>query len=219
MYGLVYNNQIVVGPRAWNQTFFTTWLEEHNFDTAQVPRLDPKQAIITNDWKIIPVTNIAKDPVNQPFERATGPFWTIHQDHITGTYGVEDMPLYAVKSFLKDQLATNRYQAEISGVDVTVRGENVRAYTSREDRGVYLEAVQLAPDDTTEYNFKFMGNKFLAVNRLDLQVIIAAVAGHIQSVFSWEAQKTIEVELAETKSELEAIDILHPSQQVQNPTV
>lgn len=214
MYGLVYNNSIVVGPRAWSYSFFLDFLEEEGLDSSLLPNLDPKQPVYGPDWKILPVTQLDQPPYNHLFEQYAGPYWTIHSDHITGSYNVVPQTLSLSQSKLRELITNTRYRIETGGVLFTFADNTeVTVYTSREDRGVYIDAYQVMPDTPgATIVFKFPNSIFRAVTKPELAQIIGAGVTHIQQAFDWESSKYAEIDQATTIAELQAIELRHPSE-------
>jgi hypothetical protein len=213
MYALIHNNQIQVGPRQWNYTFFKDYLDEEGLDaTALTKRPPDDNKIITDEWKIIPVTDIQYAELDEPFEQPAGPYWTIHEEYITGVYLAVPNTVGMVQSKLKETVTNNRYAVEIGGCPFTFSdGTEVTLYTSREDRGVYLQAFQIMPDDGS-IMFKFPNAVFKSVTKAELGLIVEAGAAHIQEAFTWEANVYDQIDACTTLEELKLIDVKHPSQ-------
>jgi hypothetical protein len=212
-YALVRNNQIQVGPRSWNRGFFLDYLEEENLDFKLIPRKEQTEPVITDEWKLLPVTEVEFPELDGIYEQFVGPFWTIHEDHITGLYTKTDSELNGVKGFLKNTVASNRYLVETGKLEYTFSdGQVVELYTEREERMIYLNTLQALPDGMT-VPFKFKNGIFrTGVTKQQLQEIVNLGMMHIASTFEWESGKVTEIENATTKEELKAIELKHPLQ-------
>lgn len=211
MYALVINNSIQVGPRDWSYGMFRNYLETNNLDFSLLP-FRYVEPIIAEAWKIIPVTELIKPEHNPLFEEFAGPYWTIYDNYITGYYDKIDRPLHFIKGDMKNQIAANRYNVEISGITYTFADNTtVGLYTEREERNVYLDALLVMGDEDT-IDFKFKNGVFKTVNKLELQAIVAAGSLHIKNAFAWESTKTIEIDNATTLDELKSIELRHSSQ-------
>lgn len=214
LYALVHNNQIQVGPRPWNRSFFLEYLQEEELDSTDLPRQTPTDPVITTDWSILLVTSVTyPNPYVQPFDELVGPFWTIHTDHITGLYTKQDAPLHSIKGTLKNTVASNRYKLETGKLDFTFSdGQVVGLFTEREERMIYLNTLQALPDGMT-VSFKFRDGVFrTGVTKAELQDIVNLGMLHISSAFEWEADKVQEIENAVSVEELKAIELRHPTQ-------
>jgi hypothetical protein len=213
LYALVHNNQIQVGPRSWNRGFFLDYLQEEDLDFSLLPRSQQTEAVITDDWRLLPVTDVDFPNLDGIYEQLVGPFWTIHEDHISGLYTKTDSELNGVKGVLKNTVASNRYSVEVGKLEYTFSdGQKVELYTAREERMIYLNTLQTLPDGMT-VSFKFKNGIFrTGVTKTELQEIVSLGMMHIADSFEWEASKVSEIEAASTKEELKAIELKHPSQ-------
>jgi hypothetical protein len=213
-YALIHNNRIEVGPRNWNYYFFLEYLEDENLNIEELPRRAPTEAVFTDDWKILPVTNMNfPENLNNIYEELVGPFWTVHDDHITGLYNRKDRAIPAIKGDLKNTIADNRYKVETGKLEYTFSdGQTVEVYTEREERMIYLNTLSVLPDGETT-PFKFKGGTFRAnVTKTELSQIVFIGMNHIRSAFEWEAAKVTEIESSNTIEELKLIELRHPTQ-------
>jgi len=215
-YALIHNGLIEVGPRNWNYYFFLEYLEDENLDTSLLPRKAPSEAIVTDDWSILPVTQVDFPQLDEPYEQLVGPFWTINSDHITGVYTKTNQNIDTIKGRLKERVAANRYQVEVGELNYTFSdGETVGLYTEREERTIYLNTLLVLPDGETTA-FKFVDGKIRsAVTKPELSAIVTLGTNHIRDAFNWEATKTAEIDAATTIEELKLIELRHPSQPVE----
>lgn len=213
-YALIYNNRIEVGPRNWNYYFFLEYLEDKNINTANLPRKAPTEAILTDTWKILPVTYITfPENLDQIYEELVGPFWTIQEDHVTGVYSRKDKEIPHIHGTLKNIVAANRYAVETGKLEYTFSdGEIVEIFTEREERMIYLNTLSVLPDDETT-PFKFRSGKFrVAVTKAELAEIVSLGMLHIRSAFEWEVAKVAEIESLNTVEDLKAVELCHPTQ-------
>jgi hypothetical protein len=213
MYALIHNDKIQVGPRTWSYSFFKSYLEEEGLDYSALTRTATEDnKIITDEWKIIPVTQIIEPGYDSPFEQLAGPYWDIQEEFITGTYDVVPNSLGMAQGIQKDKVTANRYKVEVGGCPFTFAdGTEVSLYTTREDRSVYIEALQIIPDDDSII-FKFLNSIFKSVSKTELTSIVYTGAAHIQAAFVWEADKYAEIDACLNMDQLKLIDIKHPSQ-------
>jgi len=211
MYALIQNNEIKVGPRNWRYYFFKQYLDDNSLDSTLLPITEPSdRKVITEHWKIIPITELDTPEYDPFFEQLAGPYWTLYDEYITGYYTVADLSVDASKSKLKEIVTDTRYKVEIGGCDFTFPDSTeVRLYTTREDRGVYLQAYQIMSDDQSIV-FKFEGSVFKSVTRDELGMIVATGAAHIQAAFDWESQLYSEIDDCTTIEELKLVDLTYP---------
>lgn len=213
MFALIHNNKIQVGPRTWVYSFFREYLEENELDFSILPRVTPTgstEPVIGIGWKILPVT-IATPGYDSTYEQLEGPFYTIGESLITGTYNVLPTSLEHSKSVLRQKVTDHRYYGENKGTQFTFAdNQTVTIYTNREDRGTYLQAYQLLPDGASIV-FKFQGGIFRSVTKQELLSIVMTGVEWIQSAFEWEAAKIEEIDACVTAGELKLVQLTNPA--------
>ena len=213
-YALIHNNQIQVGPRNWNYYFFLEYLEDEGVNSTNLPRAAPAAAVITDDWKILPVMDATwPTEFDSTFEEPIGPFWAIHEDHITGVYNKKDGDLDAIRGILKNKVASNRYLVEVGNLEYTFAdGVTVGLFTEREERNIYPQTLNVLPDGETT-PFKFRDGQFRTnVSKAELAAIVMLGMIHIRSAFEWEVMKVAEIDGASTIETLKAIELRHSTQ-------
>lgn len=213
MYVLIYKDRVISGPRDWNRAMFLGALEDVGIRDVLLPRVavDNLPYIINEDARIAEC-RLEYPAYNQKIEYAHGPFWDFSDPVALGTFQLVPHPIDVVRDYLRGQAAAERYQKEISGVKITIQGQEFQISTAREDREVYAQTAAYLADGAS-VNWKF-GRVWLTINKTELQSIAAAVAAHVQSAFSWESAKVQEIDSAATVEELDAIVIKElPAQQ------
>nr|QMP83623.1 MAG: hypothetical protein [Caudoviricetes sp.] len=214
-YALLNNDQIKVGPREYNVTFFRAYLEDNNISTNSVPVTytgsDP--IIITDSISIVPVSDPIIPEYNPYTEQLAGPYWDATAIPITGYYEVSDVAIDSAKNIMKSELASNRYNQEVSVLKTTVQGTDVSIPTNRGyDRDIWFQMLALLPEGSVQ-KFKFDGGIWLDLTKTDIQTIVSEMVLHVQTAFDWEAGKVVDIDAATSKSELEAIDINWPTEE------
>lgn len=216
MFGLIHNNKIVVGPRDWNRSFFLDYLNKNSLDAASLPSTAPTEGITTDDWKLLPVTSTLTPIINKKFEQLIGPTWTINADNITGEYTKKTRDIHFIKGDLKQVVATNRYEAEVSGIVHTFSDlEQVKVSTGRDDRNVFSSYyISMADDETI--SFKFKDGVFRnSITKTEVKSIADGVKDHVKAVFSWESNKFAEIDACANTAALEDVELRH-SYQISN---
>lgn len=196
-----------LGPMNWRPRFFQSVLRDDLEIEYNVPLSnDSGTAIIINDIaRIIPVTDIGiTSEYNPKIHQLVGPKYNFFETYAEMYYDVEDKPLDAVKQELKSIIAANRYRYEVKGVFVTIQEKQIPLLTTREDRGLYLQAYQLGSDNI---NWKF-GSEFLTLSNTELATIVETVSTHIQSVFDWESNKVAEIDACTNLQELNVLSLV-----------
>jgi hypothetical protein len=213
MYGLIHNDKIQVGPRSWNYAFFKEYLDDNSLDSSTLSTNEPMTSIYGDDWKVLKVSEIDIPQIDSLFEMNVGPFWTIHENKITGRYNKQNRPLESIKASMRAIVASNRYDFEVSDVSYTFSdGQEVSLYMSREERNIYLMTYMTIGENET-VPFKFKNEVFRPnVTKSELLDIVNHGKNHIKSAFEWEELKAIEINICETIEDLKLIELRHPSQ-------
>lgn len=210
MFALVQNNTIVVGPREWSYWVFKDYLEQNLLNSSQLP-ITFTDPVITEEWKLLPITELVEPQHDSLFQQYAGPYWTIYDTYITGYYNVIDSSIDLIKSHLKNKIASNRYDLEVQGFNYTFPDNVVvGVYTSREDRSVYLDALIVMGDNDT-IDFKFQNSIFKSVTKAQLQSIVGLGSQHIKNAFAWESSKILEIDNAATIDDLKLITVEYQS--------
>lgn len=205
MYVLVSNGRVLNGPRAWSYRSFKNTLEEELGITYNLPvtKTDGAAIHISDTVKIYPAEIDNTTAYNPKIEYLHGPFWDFTNNVATGTFTVQNNSIESVKGYLKSVVATNRYQKEISGIAQTVNGITVTIDTDRETRNIFFQKYLLmAENDTVEWKFP---EAWITLTKSELGGIVSNAASHIENQFVWEANKVLEIESANTYSELDLI--------------
>lgn len=205
MYVLVHKNRILVGPRDWNYGMFEGALEKIGINM-YLPRREPDNLplIIDEDTRI---TNsvLTMPPYNEKIERTHGPYWDTSTDPVTGTYGIATLEIEFIKPKLKNLVAVERYNKEISGFKIIVQNKEVTVDTNRGSRDIFIQKYFLMNDNQT-VKWKFP-ETWLELSKTELGLIVIAGAEYIQRCFDWEESKNQEIDQAQTAQELDAIQI------------
>jgi hypothetical protein len=208
MYAVIYENRVIVGPMAWNRAIFQGSLAKQGVHT-QLPRVVPEQLpLVINEQASIMGVEEIRPEFNPYVEYLYGPLWNILPDRAQATYAVYDSPIPAARFNLKQLTAEERYRREVAGVTHEVQGTPVTLDTSRDGKNIFVQTLALMTDDQI-INWKFP-ECWLPLTKPDLASCVAAGAAHIQAAFDWEKQISDQIDAAETKAELLAIEILPP---------
>jgi hypothetical protein len=203
MFVLVHKNRIINGPRAWNSVLFEYSLQRVKVN-ATVPRRPPEDlpAELAPDTVIWPARVITPDH-NTLTQRVHGPYWTFNDDTAVGTYQVADRDIEQVQEILRQRVALSRWQREIAGTTTQVQQHTVYVDTHRETREIFhARAQRLEPEQTIGWKF---GALWLDVTAQDLAAVTAAIDQHVQQAYDWEQSKWLEIQQAETLSQLAEI--------------
>jgi hypothetical protein len=206
MYAVIYKNRVIVGPMAWNRAIFQGALERQKI-TTQLPRVAPDTLpLIINDDARIARVQEQRPALNPMVEYYYGPIWDLSGDIAIANYDVVDIPIDAARANFINQAAEERWKREESGTKATIQGQEVTLDTSREGRNIFLQKYSLMGDGDT-VNWKFPEG-WIVLTKTELGQIVATGAAYIQSCFDWEKEVHDQIQAAQTKSELLAIEIV-----------
>lgn len=198
---------VLLGPMEWRPRFFQSCLRDDLEIDFNVPLSnDTGEAIIVNDIaRIIPVKDIGiTADFNPKTQHLIGPFYNFYETYAEMYHNVQDKSIEVVKSELKPIIAANRYRYEVMGITVNIQDKDISILTTREDRGLYLQAFQLGTDNV---NWKF-GSEFLTLSNTELSLIVESVVSHVQSAFDWESTKISEIDSLTTLEDLNNISLV-----------
>ncbi len=202
-YVLVQNNEtVILGPIFWNFRMFQSELRDEFDLEVSIPQSNEGVYKINEGFSIIPVEETVPSH-NTKIEQLAGPFYTFTDTLATASYNVVPKSIESVKSELKTIVASNRYGKEVAGTKVTIQGKEISVSTTRGDRDIFLQALQLGADGK---NWKF-DEGFFVLSIAELQSIVGAIVGTVQGAFDWEASKINEIDSAESLEVLDAINL------------
>jgi hypothetical protein len=197
---------IILGPMEYSKRYFQSVIKEDlDLDVSLPPSVND-YLDLGNSLEIFPVT-IVYPTYNPTIEQLSGPFFDYTGQTATATYTAVPKNIEAVKNELKAKLAAIRYSKEVGGVKLTIQGTEVTALTGREDRNLYLQALQLG---AANISWKFDGNTWLTLSLTELGDIVAAVMGHVKNVFETESTKATEIDNCTTLEQLLLVEIESP---------
>lgn len=203
MFVIVYNNSVVLGPMRWNRFRFENEILEECDVTVTLPmrndNLDP--IAVSDEIKILPIQGTPDPAFNPKIEFLNGPFWEFTDSTATMSYRVEKHSIDAVKSMLKDKVATERWNRENSGVLVSLNGIEYKFKSDKETRAV----LQSAASNIDGINWKHDKETWIQMSNADVQAVLNSILTYVQSCFDWEFAKFQEIDRCETLEQLDSI--------------
>lgn len=194
-------SSVILGPMEYNKSYFQVMAKNDLDLDVDLPSDATGYVNLGNNLELFPVTEVRAN-VKSKIEQPAGPFLTYSGETCTATYTAVPKNIDVVKNELKAIFAANRYKKEVGGVKITLQGKEVTALTGREDRNLYLQAVQLGAANTA---WKFNGNVWLTLSLAELGDIVTAVMNHVKTSFEEEAAKAAEIDACTTLEQLDAI--------------
>jgi ligand-binding SRPBCC domain-containing protein len=204
MYVLVHKERVLAGPMGWNRAIFEGNLKKLNISFG-LSREAPNNLPLTIDENTKIYEAILEYPEhNKKIEYPHGPFWKF-TNIATGTFKLLPIHVDLIKGTLKEIVSKNRYEKEISGVEVTIQNKNIKFDTARDRRIIFVEKL-ISMADSSTINWKHE-NQFLALTKNDVHTIVNRINEHVQNAFDWELNKIQEIDSKTTAQELDAIDL------------
>lgn len=206
MYAVIYKNRVLVGPMDWNRAIFQGALAKEKIQVG-LPRVAPDvlPLVINQDARIALVEE-ARLAINSMVEYYYGPLWDLSGERAIANYEVHDIQIEFARANFKQLAADERYKREVAGTTTEIQGQSVTLDTSRDGRNIFVQKYSLMADGDT-VNWKFPEG-WLVITKADLGAIVAAGAAHIQSCFDWEKTINDQIDAANTKEDLLAIEIV-----------
>jgi hypothetical protein len=211
MYVVTYNDQVLLGPIPWNSRMFMSVIES---DT------DLKVNILQSDKDSLPLDfgngimvrlcHEVRPIINTKIETYDGPFWSFTDDLGTATYTPRNKPIDIVRSELREQVAAERWNKEISGTKATIQGQEVSISTARGVRDNLIQQYSILSESDT-VNWKFPEG-WITLSKANLKLCVDACNAHVQQAFTWEQSKVDEINNA---ADLQALDNIVIVEQVQ----
>jgi hypothetical protein len=205
-YVLMENRQtVLLGPIDWRHRFIQSELDDLEIEYS-VPPVEQGYLQITPEVEIFPISESYMPAIDSRYEDPVGPSWNINPDlTAVETYTKQDKSLVAVRQALKDIVSRQRYDREIAGTTATVNSQSITLSTTRGDDRTQWNNL-LATIGTGTVNWKF-SNGFVELNRTDVEIILAAIATHVQAAFDWEKSQQDAIDIAEDMAALKAIGV------------
>lgn len=201
-------DEVLLGPIEWNSRFIASVLRQ-DLDLNYTPTIVDSDANKV-PYDVLPNVRIRRvESVAEEFNPKTqflvGPYWSYTDELATATYKAAFKDIDIVKSELKQELANERYNKEVSGTKVNIQGKEITADTNRGSRDVFAQKYLLMSDtDTVEWKFP---EGWLTLTKTEMGQVVTAINNHVQNCFNWESQKTNEIDSGETHDQLNAVVI------------
>jgi hypothetical protein len=160
--------------------------------------------IISDEIKILPIQGTPNPEFNPKIEFLNGPYWEFTESAAVASYRVESLNIDAVKNFLKEQTASERWSKENSGISISLNGVDRSFPSDKETRNVIQSHISAGLETV---NWKFNRDDWIALTQQDLQTVLTAVLAHVQESFNWEMAKCAEIDSCTTLTELDAVVI------------
>lgn len=199
-------SSVILGPMEYNKRYFTSVIKDDLDIDVDLPAGLTTYLDLGNNLELFPVSVVYPE-YNSKIQQLAGPFFTYNAEDVVANYTAAPKNVDAVKNELKQVAAANRYAKEVAGVDFTVQGQTVKLLTSREDRNLYLQALQLGAADIS---WKFDAQTWLTLSLVELGDVVTTIMNHVKTCFEEEAAKATEIDACTTLEQLDAVEFPVP---------
>lgn len=216
MYVVTYNDQVLLGPIAWNAKMFNSVIEDDTGITVNIQQSQRDQVPLDlgNGIKIRHAVE-DRPSINLKLEIYEGPFWTFTESTGVYSYQAISKPVDLLKHELTQLAAFDRWTKEQSGVKVTIQGQEVTVDTTRGNRDIFVQKFLLMGENDT-VNWKFPEG-WLTLTKAELGLCVSSGAAHVQSEFNRELGLLTQISTATTLVELDAVALVFPGTEVEEP--
>jgi len=192
MYALINDQELLLGPIAFNYRMINSVLEEELEVEFRVTSQDYQSVPLsfTEDIKILPARNDIPE-YDPKFQTVSQTSHTITETEVVFSYGVADKSLEQIKTEYKARVAPERWNKENTTVTVTINDNEITVSTSRDNR---LSLVSKLLSSDGPYNFKFNDGVWVEISKTDLQTILTEIDTVVQTAFDWELAKLAEID-------------------------
>ena len=208
------DNRSQSGCLPWDKVKFEQLIKRKFNVSVTLPAKHDTSFFVSSSIKIIP-TEMVVPSYNNKYQQLQGPFYHIDPESGTalGTYNVVDIALNVLKFKVKEQLAKIRYEWEVSGVSMTINGTKVSVPTNREERGLFLQALQLGSEPI---EWKFALDRWVVLSKENFQEIVQTIVSHVQKCFLWESSLVKTIDSLTTREELQQVSLIPPLEEDDN---
>ena len=208
-YILVENQtSVLLGPFFWRQRFIQSELEDLEVDFT-IPPVEQGYIKINDTYEIFPVVESNTPSYDSVYETLGGPYFSYENNEASERYDLLNLDIGSVKNNLKQVAAGERYRKEVAGTTLVINGLTVSLQTDRDNRDKFNGLLASIGD--ASYTWKF-NDGFVSLQLVDVQNIVNAIRGYIQSQFDWEKSICDSIDAANSIDELKALVIVEPQQ-------
>jgi hypothetical protein len=206
MYAIVHNDYVILTQPKWNSRMFTNVLLEDCEIDRKILLSDEVNVplIVDENTKILKVSENRPD-YNSRIQWLEGPYYTIVDNVVLGSYVIKDLDLDIAKGNLKQLLPPIRYDKENKTIEVAVDLQNFTVSTDRDNRAILTSKI-LAVTSEESFSWKF-NEGWATTTKADLENIIVQINSIVQAAFDWELSKINEIDACLTLAELDLVQI------------
>ena len=213
MFVLAKDNQVFYGPNNWNVNLIKSYIEDEFELDINVPSTPITSGTELSDGIFVyEINNILIPEYNSKIEKLEGPFYSFINGKANISYLVVEKPLEQIKSELLAIIANNRWKKEVGGVIVSIQGQQIKFPTDRNERNIFLQALQTQYFNNVWKLYTETGEIiWLTLNENDLTSIVTAISTHITNAFAWENTIATQINTASSAIDLDGINLECPA--------
>lgn len=199
MFVIVYNGNVILGPMNWNARRFSEVINEDcNVSTVLNLKNDEEVVVTVNDEiKIYPVTSEPDPSYNTRTQYLHGPFWTFTDTHAVSSMTVENYPIDAIRNFMRQEVATARWNKQYANIEVTLDGN---VYIFPTDPLTRTSFHHYLTSGINKINWKLDQHNWIELNAEHISIIFNKMVDNLQASFEWESSKNAEIDAATIES-------------------
>lgn len=200
------NDRVVYGPAQYNYQMFK-WILVNDLEldpsTFTIPNIMNTNEVFTiNETTSILPVELNYNTIDSDIEQPAGPIWLFTNEKAIGTYEAVPKPIDAVKNELKAIVAKQRYEKEVSGLEIN----GSKILTDRESQAQLNGAyVSLKNNLVTSIDWKASNGSWVVLTLTEVEPLATAVSMHVQNCFTEEKIKCEEIDAVTTLAELKVI--------------
>jgi len=195
-------SEIICGPDYYHSVKFENILKDLGVDIV-LPFENENVIIINSEYKIVPITHVDHIGYDGRIQYITPHYIVFENNEYHLHHDILNKDISDVRQEMKDTLATTRKSHEKQGTVVNIQNQSLIFPTIKEDRDIYLQALQLGMGDKT---WK-VDNTWITLSISELQVVVEALLTHYQSGYLIENSIVNQIDNSTTLSELALIDL------------
>ena len=180
MFVIVHNQSVILGPMPWRKLFFENIIMEDCEISVTLPQKNDSVIVVNEDIVILPA-RYEETEYNTNTEQLNGPYWTFTDTEAVGAFTVMPKNIDIIRSEAAAKVTEKRWEKEVGGTKVNIKGTEYSVDTSREGRNIYIQAYQLG----AVTNWKFPEG-WIDLSVEDLGTIVMTIANHVQASFAEE---------------------------------
>lgn len=207
---------VVLGPMQWRPVYFSSVLtDDLDEEVVITSAMEQSVPFETKGYTVRRALVEYEDLLDPKFDQHEGPVWTYYdtnpitidgvQYHAKATYTRAEKPRAGIEIQLRNEIAAERYNREIKGISVTIRGKPLTVSTDRASRDrLVSKFVVMGAGAAAKWKFP---EGYQTLTKPEVQTILEAIDAHVQAQFDWEESTLTQIQSAANTSALKQIKV------------